>query len=97
MSIDATSKGKLETEQLMASMVLQSLRKQVIFWNLLEDLTPRVKAGHKTVRIPRSLGRAVDDTPSNGSELADPTTEYKDDILVLDIHKTGYFKITLNI
>lgn len=90
MSIDATSKGKLETEQLMASMVLQSLRKEVIFWNLLEDLTQRVKVGHKTVRIPRSLGRAVADTPDDGSELADPNTEYANDVLVLDIHKTVY-------
>jgi len=90
MSIDVASKAKLETEQLLASMVLQSLKKEVVFWNLLTDLTTRVKPGHKTVRIPRNVGRQVSDTPSDGNELADPTTEYKDDILKLDIHKTVY-------
>lgn len=90
MSLDAGSKTKLETEQLMAQMVLQTLKKEVVIWNLLEDLSSRVRAGHKTVRIPRNLGRQVSDTPSDGSELADPTTQYDDDILTLDIHKTVY-------
>lgn len=90
MSINAPSKAKLETEQLLANMVLQTLKKEVVFWNLLEDLTSRVMPGHKTVRIPRNLGRQVSDTPDDGTELANPTTQYTDDILVLDIHKTVY-------
>jgi hypothetical protein len=90
MSINAGSKTKLETEDLLASMVLQKLRKDMVFWPLLSDVSDRVRKGVKTVRIPRSLGRQVSNTPTDGTELTNPTTQYSDDVMTLNIHKTVY-------
>lgn len=90
MSIDSGSKTKLQTEDLLAAMTLQVLRKDMVFWPLLADVSSRVRTGVKTVRIPRNLGRTVATTPSNGTELSNPTTQYNDDILTLDQHKTVY-------
>lgn len=90
MSIDAGSKTKLETEELLAILTLQVLRKEGVFWPLLADLSSRVRKGILTVRIPRNLGRTVADTPDDGTELANPTSQYTDDVMTLDVHKTVY-------
>lgn len=89
MTIDAAGLAKLTKEQLAAELTARILRKEAVYWNLCFDMSPRFAPGVKTLAVPRSVGIAVNDTPSDGSEIADASRTMNEDKISLDQFKTA--------
>jgi hypothetical protein len=88
MSVNATELAKLTKEEILANAIQRELRTRAVVWPILTDLSNRFDKGMKTAVIPRSTAKTVGNTPNDGSELADPDTTYKTDLLHLDQFKT---------